>query len=200
MSISVSCGACGKVYSLRPEAAGEIFVCQACGGQVAVPGGRQPTPGNQPITGGPVQPLPFTPPAKVSSAGRQAALERVKLPAIFMMVIAGISIASNLLVMGLGIFGVVTGANSGGYQAEDLVIGGVLYIVSGSLGVIVNIVILVGVLKMKSLKAYGFSIAAMIMAMIPCNICCLVTLPVSIWGIVVLNDANVKAAFRSARN
>jgi hypothetical protein len=39
----------------------------------------------------------------------------------------------------------------------------------------------------------------MILSMIPCSVCCIFTLPFSIWGLVVLNDANVKAAFKSSR-
>jgi len=200
MTISVNCGACGKVYSLKPEAAGETFVCQACGGQVTVPGGQaqaSPAPVSpQPASGGTFQPLPGTTRTTGPSGDQQAALDRVKLPAIFMMIIAGISIATNVVAFCLGMFGVVSGANAGGYQGDDLVIGGMAYIISGALGVIANIVILVGSLKMKSLKAYGFSLTAMILALIPCNACCLITLPVSIWGLIVLNDAKVKAAFK----
>ena len=76
---------------------------------------------------------------------------------------------------------------------------GVGWLISGALGVIANIIILVGSWKMKSLKAYGFSLGVMILAMIPCNACCMITFPLSIWGLVVLNDANVKAAFKSSR-
>jgi hypothetical protein len=204
MTISVNCTACGKVYSLKTEAVGQTFVCQACGGQVEVPGPWQPEPGktvsDSPSTsGGNFQPLPGTTTGSTPSGGQQAALERVKLPAIFMMVIAGISIPTNLVVLVLGIVGIVSGANSAGYQWDDFVIGGTLYIISGALGFIGNIVILVGSWKMKSLKAYGFSLVAMILAMIPCNACCMITLPLSIWGLVVLNDANVKAAFKRSR-
>ena len=203
MTISVNCSACGKEYSLKAEAAGETFVCQTCGGQVNVPGGRQPDP-EHPVAGptltqgGGFQPLSGTTASTGPSGGQQSALERVKLPAIFMMVIAGISIAFNIVAFFLGLFGVVSGANTGGYEGDDLVIGGMFYIISGAFGVIANIVILVGSWKMKSLKAYGFSLGAMILALIPCNACCFITLPVSIWGLVVLNDDNVKAAFKSS--
>jgi hypothetical protein len=204
MTISVNCDACGKVYSLKTEAAGQTFVCQACGGQVEVPsrwegGSAQPVADSSPTSAGNVQPLPGTTTGSTPSGGQQAALGRVKLPAIFMMVIAGLSILTNLVAFLFGIFGVVSGANSGGYQGEELVIGGTFYIISGALGVIANIIILVGSWKMKSLKAYGFSLGVMILAMIPCNACCMITFPLSIWGLVVLNDANVKAAFKSSR-
>ena len=202
--ISVKCDACGKTYSLKPEAAGQTFICQACGGQVDVPAGRQSGSEQSVATAAPTaaptsnqnfQPLP----SNTGSSGRQAALDRVKLPATIMMVIAGISIATNLLSIIMGIIGIITGANTGGYQGEEMVLGGVIYLVSGGLGVIGNAIILVGSLKMKSLKSHGFSLGAMILAMIPCNACCLITLPVSIWGLIVLNDANVKDAFKRTR-
>ena len=202
--INVKCNACGKAYSLKPEAAGQTFICQACGGQVDVPAGRQSEP-RQPVatsspTAAPTSNQNFQPlPSNTGSGGRQAALDRVKLPAIIMMVIAGISIATNLVAIIIGIISIITGANTGGYQGEEMVLGGVMYLVSGVLGVIGNAIILVGSLKMKSLKSYGFSLAAMILAMIPCNACCLITLPVSIWGLIVLNDANVKNAFKRTR-
>jgi hypothetical protein len=203
MTISVNCTACGKVYSLKTEAAGQTFVCQACGGQVEVPGPLQPEPkptGSDSTSGGNFQPLPGGPNRRAPSGGHQAALGRVKLPAIFMMVIAGISILTNLVVLVLGIVSIVGGANSAGYGGgEDLIFTGVGWLISGALGVIANIIILVGSWKMKSLKAYGFSLGAMILSMIPCSVCCIFTLPFSIWGLVVLNDANVKAAFKSSR-
>jgi len=43
MTISVNCEACGKVYSVKIEAAGSTFVCQACGSEVGVPGSNQPS-------------------------------------------------------------------------------------------------------------------------------------------------------------
>jgi len=53
MTISVNCKACGKVYSVKIEAAGSTFVCQECGNACVVPGATQagvvPVPvGNQP--------------------------------------------------------------------------------------------------------------------------------------------------------
>jgi hypothetical protein len=37
MMISVNCGACGKAYSLKPESAGQTFVCQLCNNQITIP-------------------------------------------------------------------------------------------------------------------------------------------------------------------
>ena len=37
MMTSVNCGACGKAYSLKPETAGQTFVCQLCNNQITIP-------------------------------------------------------------------------------------------------------------------------------------------------------------------
>lgn len=49
---------------------------------------------------------------------------------------------------------------------------------------------------MMRLKARGFCTTAMVMHVIPCSgVCCLLTLPVGIWGLVVLARAEVKEGF-----
>jgi hypothetical protein len=58
--------------------------------------------------------------------------------------------------------------------------------------------VFVGALKMKRLESYSFSMAASIIAMIPCvSPCCLLGLPFGIWALVVLSDGRVKMAFRN---
>jgi hypothetical protein len=50
---------------------------------------------------------------------------------------------------------------------------------------------------MKRLENHGMSMAAAIIAMVPCiSPCCLIGLPIGIWALTVLNDPSVKAAFR----
>lgn len=74
----------------------------------------------------------------------------------------------------------------------------------GAVGLVLNViqllaagVIIMGALKMKNLESFGLAMTAAILAMIPCiSSCCLVGLPIGIWAIVVLNSADVKAAFR----
>ena len=69
---------------------------------------------------------------------------------------------------------------------------------AGILGVVLSIVVILGAVKMKNLESYGFSMAAAIIAFIPCfSPCCLLGLPFGIWAIIVLSDANVRAAFQS---
>jgi hypothetical protein len=54
-----------------------------------------------------------------------------------------------------------------------------------------------GALKMKNLENFGLSMAAAIIAIIPCfGPCCCLGIPVGIWSLVVLNKPEVKSAFR----
>jgi hypothetical protein len=55
-----------------------------------------------------------------------------------------------------------------------------------------------GALKMKNLQSYGLSMAAAIVACLPiCGPCCgCISIPLGIWSLIVLNQADVKQAFR----
>ena len=56
---------------------------------------------------------------------------------------------------------------------------------------------LYGGLKMKQLESWGLALTASILAIIPCNMCCMFSIAIGIWSLIVLNDPSVKAAFRS---
>ena len=61
---------------------------------------------------------------------------------------------------------------------------------------LISVVILLGALKMQSLKSYSLAIIASILAMLPCATpCCLIGLPFGIWALVVLNKPGVKSHF-----
>lgn len=127
--------------------------------------------------------------------------KKVSLPAIFMMVIAGLTIAWNLLSLVLNILGVsMRGlAPSGGEQERIVqVFSGGAGIAIALLGVVVNAVIIFGAMKMKSLEGYTLAMTAAILAIVPCFCCCIpLNMPFGIWSLVVLLNQDVKAAFRS---
>jgi hypothetical protein len=56
-------------------------------------------------------------------------------------------------------------------------------------------VMVLGGFQMRLLKNYGLSMAACICALVPCSCCCIITMPIGIWGLTVLTDRDVKAAF-----
>lgn len=57
------------------------------------------------------------------------------------------------------------------------------------------IVMLIGALHMRRLRNYALALTAAVLAVLPCSGCCIVSMPCGIWALVVLLDANVRAAF-----
>ena len=71
-----------------------------------------------------------------------------------------------------------------------------LGVASSTVGIAVGVLIIVGALRMRQLKSYGFAMAAAILAMVPCvSPCCLLGLPAGIWALVVLMRDDVQGAF-----
>jgi hypothetical protein len=59
-----------------------------------------------------------------------------------------------------------------------------------------GIVVIAASIQMLNLRTRGFAFAGAIVAMIPCNLCCLLGLPFGIWALVVLSRDDVKNAFQ----
>ena len=124
--------------------------------------------------------------------------EKVKGPAIGLIVAGGLGVAMALLNILSVFFGAAMSFNQ--YQSLQGQLGAAYYAVMG-----VSIVLGLGVsgfliwagLQMKELRNRTLCIVACILAMIPCLACCLVGLPVGIWGLVVLMNDEVKQAFTS---
>jgi len=136
--------------------------------------------------------------------------EKIKGPAIGIVVTSGIGIGLALLGLVMNLVGVGMGAAgaAGAFEglegindATDLtgLLGqGMLGVAQSIAGLVVGVVCLIGGNKMRKLEAYNFSMVTSILIMVPClSPCCILGLPFGIWGLVVLNDATVKAAFRS---
>jgi hypothetical protein len=124
------------------------------------------------------------------------ALDKVSLPATLLLVTASLGLLASVC----GTFGVVANMSGLNQQQGDPTILAILNginIVSIVAGFVANIVILLGALRMKNLQSYGLSLTAAILALIPgMSCCCLISMPLGIWSLVVLNDPYVKAAFR----
>ena len=172
-------------------------------------GPGRPTAG--PATIGPVGALPSPGfPTGDQSAAREAALKRVKAPAIGLMV-TGV-LASLLSLSGLA---VRVMAMTGHFRLEDHLrgllppggdFGPLLDQANASLrqpsgllfeivGLIIFLLIIFGAMRMKNLRSFGLAIGVSILAMLPCQCCCLLGLPFGIWALVVLNKPEVKAHF-----
>lgn len=134
-------------------------------------------------------------------ATASAAAEKVKLPAIFLMITAGlgallavVSLFSHLLGAGLNMAD-MGGMGQGNEQLMAMMSGGMVVFIN-ILGLAMAGLVFFGALKMMKLEMYGLAIAASVIAMIPCvSPCCLLGLPIGIWALVVLLNQEVKAAF-----
>jgi hypothetical protein len=78
-------------------------------------------------------------------------------------------------------------------------LGTTVYLGWGSIAFLGGLLVTLGGIRMRQMRSYGLSILGSVVAAVPCvscNGCCLVGQIVGIWALVVLLDANVKAAFR----
>ena len=126
--------------------------------------------------------------------------DKVKLPAI------------GLIVLGaLGALMAVWGMVAGGVDAEQLAqldipeeqkdmilkYAGGGGMVMSLLALALDAFVIWAGLQMMKLRAWGAAVAASIVVMIPCftSCCCVLGLPLGIWSLVVLFNADVKKAF-----
>jgi len=133
--------------------------------------------------------------------GRQWAAEKVSLPAIFLMILGGLGLLFAIArTIGDQVMGDEALNNNPffpnnndpkmkDFQKSMMVIGPIL-------NVIWAIIVFLGGLFMKQLKHRGFVIFSFVWAMLPCSLCCLLGLPLGIWGIVAVNNEDVKRGFR----
>jgi hypothetical protein len=150
-------------------------------------------------------PPPLAAPVAGADAGRDAALQLVKGPAIGLIVTAVLNMVLALWSLVKLIFfrTNVTQLYSGIPQFNDPQVQQLLHLAYGPLGIInslfalaMSVLVLIGAMKMQSLRSFEFAFAATILAMIPClTPCCALGLPFGIWALVVLNKPEVKSHF-----
>lgn len=134
-------------------------------------------------------------------SANSSAVEKVKLPAIFLMITAGLgalmavmSLISNLFGTGFNMAN-MGGMGEGNEQLIAMMTGG-MGVALSVVGLVMAGVVFFGASKMMKLEMYGLAISASVIAMIPCvSPCCLLGLPIGIWSLVVLLNNEVKAAF-----
>jgi hypothetical protein len=125
-------------------------------------------------------------------------------PAISLIVVGGLALGLGLVSLILNILGVALIssmpdqpiAQQGSPQLTPTWRHG-LGIFGAGLGICWGSIVLLGAVWMKNLRSYAMAMTSCIVGMLPCNICCLFGLPFGIWGIVVINQPDVKQAFRS---
>ena len=209
MPINVSCQGCGKAYAVPDERAGQRFKCKACGTVVSVPAdewgfssGDSAFGGNN--TGFADSGNPYAAPVSAgtgrSGMSRAEALSKTNLCAIFLYIMAGLSIPMHL------VNAVMTLADPGGMagpglrapanEAERIAQ------LAGGIGasvvlVVMNILVIVGAYHLQNLKKFPLAMTGAIIACIPCCGPCLVLgIPFGIWALVLLNDSRIRPHFQ----
>ena len=132
-----------------------------------------------------------------ADGSREEAMRRLNGPAIGLMVTGGLGILASLL-------GVVMRLVGGTQMPPGLPpeFAQVIQMLNGPVGYLSDVVSLVifgliifGAFKMKNLQSYGLAFGISILAMLPCQCCCVLGLPFGIWALVVLSKAEVKSQF-----
>ena len=136
----------------------------------------------------------------IQPSGRSAAA-LVKGPAIALIVTSSLGILYYL------VSGVVTLAGGALFQRDlpaniPSELRSILEGMHGPLASLINFAVvalngfvLFGAIKLLRLQSYGIALAACIVAMLPCQCCCVLGLPFGVWALVVMSKPEVKAQF-----
>jgi len=217
MPIEFPCPDCGRLLRTADETAGRSARCPACGSVTTVPE-RVETPdrdagpfgsGESPFTG--AEPAaepddfanPYQAPADHTAGSPFYSAvppsERVRLPAISMIIMASLGLAMHLGIVVLYtilLIAFLSDAHVGADDRASAAVGFSIVIGYGVIGLGLMILALVGAVKMKNLESYGLAMTSAILMVIPAlSPCCFIGIPFGIWALVVLADAQVRAAF-----
>lgn len=155
------------------------------------------------LAGGTGGAIPTITPSGFQPAGvREPALQAVKGPAIALMIIAGLGAAYYGL---SGIFTLITGGAMFHQELPPNISPQVRELIQGMQGPMIGVgnlviaalngLVFFGALKMLRLQSHGLAVTAAVIAMLPCQCCCVLGLPFGIWALVVLNRPEVKSQF-----
>jgi len=139
------------------------------------------------------------------SATRLLALQKVKVPALALKIVAGLNFALavwdliKLVFLPVSVDQIVTDYP----QLKDPAIMKILHLIYGPLGIaeavfgmVISALIFAGASKMQSLKNYEFAFVAAVLSLVPCMTpCCVLALPFGIWALVVMNHKNINSEF-----
>jgi len=125
--------------------------------------------------------------------------ERVKGPAIALIVLGWLGIAGALINLVLRMTGLMADMYGGSDPLSQFGVGPglglAIEIASTMLGIAISAFVIWAASRMRNLQGWGTSIAASILVMLPCSACCCVGIPIGIWALVVLNKPEVREAF-----
>lgn len=145
----------------------------------------------------PEQENPYAAPSTYSSqvganAARAEALEKIQTPALICAILTGLGIATNLIFLLVTTIWTLTdgnGPNAAVWVGIQTVI---IAFATAMLGLA-----LYGAYQARDLKNFGLAWAGFIIALLPCSFLCILTIPISVWGMMVLSDSSVQRQFTS---
>ncbi len=122
---------------------------------------------------------------------------RVKGPAIAVIVGAAFGCLNGMAGIALNALGTAL-TLPGGQEAIPGMVSGALGVVIGVVQLGVGAFVIFAMTRMMRLEDHGIAMAGAILSLIPfLHGCCCLGIPFGIWALVVLCDAEVKAAFQS---
>ncbi len=131
---------------------------------------------------------------------RQLAEDRVRGPAVGLIATAIVGVLLELASLAMNLLWAGASFIDEDEPWADLFTGA-WGIVGGLVGLVVSAFIIWAAWKMLRLEALELSFVACILALVPClSPCCVLTLPFGIWGLVVLNEPQVKQAFAARKS
>jgi hypothetical protein len=125
---------------------------------------------------------------KSETQGRTDAEAKLKIPAIGLLVAAGLNLSIGVLAT-IAFMAIIFSHHSGAAEGKVFV-----WIVLSAPSVLV----LIGALRMLKARCYGLAIAACVLAMV--SPAFLLGIPFAIWGLIVLSQRDVREAFEAGRN
>jgi hypothetical protein len=126
--------------------------------------------------------------------------EKLKLPAIGLMLVGAINALSGLLLIVGNLASLLRGSQAPADPARRLgymtwVIGSPIV---GLLSLLAAPLIIYGAIQMYRSRSYGLARIAAVLALIPVtSVCCIPGIPIAIWALIILHQPEVRAAFSS---
>jgi hypothetical protein len=203
MPIKVLCQECGKHYLAKDEQAGLRVRCPA-GHIMQVPA---PAANDDPFNfdkpgGDPARSNPYASPgysAPVSPTRALASKGKVTVPAVALIVTGAMGLCGSIFscIWSMVVEPPPIDPNMPPLMQQFMQgSAGPMALAIQAVFIIVNLVVLAGAVQMLRFKAWNLAVTSTILAMINIgNCCCVIGLPIGIWGLVILMQNDVKLAF-----
>jgi hypothetical protein len=128
---------------------------------------------------------------------QQDPIQRVNAPSIGLLAAGVVSgIGSLIWLVMLVFFSALIFSDR---DSQDALIGIGIWIPIVLIRLALDGLVIYGALQMRQLKSWNLSLAGAVAASIPCSFCCVITIPLGIWAIVVLLNDEIKQSFAAQR-